>query len=281
MIPVELTERFPQLCVCPADDATEAYRAAALRGIAPEGATLSHFKGSPDDFLKPYDTPAGDVDVLFLAIRDDFECALRCLCYRCRPEPIPTTVGAMCLDGLADWSKIAAERARVISRGESWADAFAEFRKDPRNYRCMLVVVSEGPYSAVDASRTPFGETEWILVSRQIRIYHELTHVVCRRLMPDDKPPVYDELIADWCGLVHATGAFDPGLAATFIGVSDEGYTGGRLETYLKDGTRDLDEVARECHATLLKMQELTRGATPEDAFDLALDLKRRHLLDY
>lgn len=46
-----LARRFPQLYVAPAEGAQDAYRLAAGRGIAPEGATLSHFEGSPQDEL--------------------------------------------------------------------------------------------------------------------------------------------------------------------------------------------------------------------------------------
>lgn len=277
----ELAIRFPQLYVRPAGDALEAYRAAALRGIPPKNRSLAHFTGSAEDALEHYDTPAGAVEVLYLARRDDFERALQCLARRCQPEAIHPTIGAMCLDGLADWSKIAAEHARATAAGEPWDEAFARFRSDPANYRTMLVVVSKGPYSAVDASLTPYGSTEWIEVSRTIRIYHELTHVICRRLMPEEKLPVFDEITADFCGLLSATGTFDPHLAAAFLGVSEKGYTGGRLETYLTDSARDINAIARECVATLFEIARICDGARPEDAFILALDLKRRRLLDY
>ena len=219
----ELARRFPQLYVEPADDAGEAYRIAALRGAGPEGATLDHFRGAGDDFLRAYDTPAGQVDVLFLALRLDFERALRCLAFRCRPEEIPATTGAMTISGLADWSKIADERERASAAGEDWPEAFRAFTADPANYRTTLVVVSEGPYSAVEASLTPYDADEWVAVSRQIRIFHELAHVVCIRLMPGDRLAVYDELTADFCGLVHATGTYDTALAATFLGVDEQG----------------------------------------------------------
>lgn len=281
MVLEELAKRFPQLYVEPSDEADEAYRNAALKGIAPEDASLDHFIGSDEDFLRTYDTPAGPVDVLFLKRREDFETALRCLAYRCKPEEIPSTTGAMCLDGLADWSKIYAEYERACAAGESWSEAFKTFTSDPSNYRVMLVIVSEGPYSAVDASLTPYDEDEWIAISLQIRIYHELAHVVCRRLIPEEKLPVYDELTADFCGLVHATGAYDTSLATIFLGINEEGYYGGRLENYLKGSDRDINQVAREAYAAIQQMAEIASDVTPDTAYDYTLDLKRRRLLDY
>ena len=68
-----LAQRFPQLYVAPAEGAQDAHRAAAGHGIAPEGASLDHFEGSPQDELREVDTPAGPVEVLFLEHRRDFE----------------------------------------------------------------------------------------------------------------------------------------------------------------------------------------------------------------
>ena len=69
------------------------------------------------------------------------------------------------------------------------------------NYLDRLVVLSRGPYSNVSASEAGCGEKEWLVLSDTIRRYHELTHVICRRLYPDDIDAVRDELIADAVGI--------------------------------------------------------------------------------
>ena len=78
------------------------------------------------------------------------------------------------------------------------------------------------------------GETEaaWLEHSDTIRRYHELTHVICRRLCPGDVAPIRDELVADAVGLTAAYGRFDPAVEKLFLGIRDGRYTGGRLGNY-------------------------------------------------
>lgn len=84
-------------------------------------------------------------------------------------------------------------------------------------------------------------------MSRKIRLYHECTHVVCRNEMPNDILEVWDEVTADVVGLICATGAYNAQLAMLFLGVSEDGYAGGRITEYLNDDQMGrIDEVARE-----------------------------------
>lgn len=283
MVVEQLARRFPQLYVRPAQDAEEAYVRAAAKGIAPEPLDLSHFCGSDADWLRTEQTPAGEVEVLFLALRNDFETFLQCTTHRCRPDAIPATIGANTLIGLADWERLrscyAACRAHWLKGGK---EEYRAFLADKSRYRITLVLLSDGPYSALAADRTPYGEDEWMRVSRDIRLYHELAHVTCRRLMPDDTPPVWDELTADAHGLLRATGAYDLTLAQKFLGIEDGRYTGGRLEQYLDDEQRQrMDQVASQVADACAHIDHCLAGARPEDSYDLLLALKRDPALDY
>lgn len=278
-----LVKRFPQLYVAPAEGAQEAHRKAAGRGIAPEGANLEHFVGSEEDELRLVSTPAGSVEVLFLKLREDFETFLRIVGNKAQPVEIPRTIGAITYQGLADWGKVAkAYTSYKESGGTDWHTEFARLAKEPRAFRTELVVISEGPYSNIDASRTPFDASTWLELSREIRLHHECAHVVCRRLMPTDILPVWDEVTADVTGLLCATKRYDAELAALFLGTSDEGYCGGRLYEYLDDDQRTrIDELAREVHASLLQVEELSRENSERDPFDFLLDLKKSPLLSF
>jgi hypothetical protein len=96
-----------------------------------------------------------------------------------------------------------------------------------------MILLSDGPYSAVPASHTPYSQEEWRSISRQIRKYHELTHFICRRQFPEKKHPLWDEILADCMGLLFATGKYDLTLAQAFLGIQNGVYIGGRLENYL------------------------------------------------
>lgn len=279
----QLAERYPQLYVAPAEDAEEAYRVAAGSGQPPAQRSLAHFITSEDDWLRLEQTPAGSVDALFLKERRDFETFLQCTLHRCRPDAIPATIGAMTIQGLPDWSRIFNHRAEYLAGGgQDWAAEFKRFVAKPENYRTTIVIVSEGPYSALSAQAAGYDDRTWLELSRDIRLYHELTHVTCRRLMPGDTPAVFDEVTADFSGLVHATGTYDPMLALRFLGIDGGVYVGGRLEEYLNDEQRaNIATVAGDVSDVCERIAELSEGVSAEDAYEFVLKLKRERLLDY
>ena len=277
-----LAARFPQLYVAPAEDAQEVHRMASGRGVPPEGASLAHFITSPEDELREVATPAGPVEVVFLANRADFETFLQIIGRKSSPEPISRTVGAITYRGLADWSKVAAAYAAYKEAGgDDWPSEFARLAKDPAAFRAELIAISEGPYSNIPADKTPYDEAAWTRISREIRLNHECAHVVCRRTMQDDILPVWDEVTADVVGIMCALGRYDAGLAALFLGVTREGFAGGRLSEYLdEDQLARIDEIAVEVHAALARIEE--RSATEAaDPFEFLLALKREPLIAY
>ena len=279
----ELARRYPQLYVAPAEGAQDAHCMAGSRGIAPQGADLSHFEGSPLDELREVCTPAGPVEVLFLERRRDFETFLQIVGHKSAPVPIAPTVGAITYRGLADWGKVADARvAYLAAGGTDWGAEFSRLAKEPGAFRSELVVVSEGPYSNVPAEETPYAPDVWLRASREIRLHHECAHVVCRRIMPDDVLPVWDEVTADVVGLLTATGGYDAALAARFLGVASYGYRGGRLAEYLDDEQlAKIDEIAAEVHEACVETARMCGPAERAEPFSFLLDLKRSPLLAY
>lgn len=242
----ELARRFPQLYIKPEAGVSqsELYRAIVRKGKCHTG-DLNHFIGSENDSLTVEHTPVGDVSVVFLQNRPDFECFYRIMACRCEPTEVPATMGACYLSGINDWSRIHAHMdAYKAAGGEDPKAEFTRFTADPSNYKETMLILSSGPYSAVAAEHTPYAETEWLRISREIRKYHELTHFVCRKRFPEKVDPLWDELLADCMGLVFATGTYDLSLAQTFLGIRDGVYVGGRLENYT-GGPMDDETVHR------------------------------------
>ena len=278
-----LAARFPQLYVAPAEGAQDAHKLARGYGIPPEGATLDHFITSPQDELRQVETPAGPVDVIFLKERADFETFLRIIGHKSQPVPIARTIGATTYRGLADWGAVAQAKADYLaSGGTDWDSEFSRLAGQPGAFRAEIVVVSEGPYSNVPASETPYDDDEWVRLSLEIRLHHECAHVVCRRMMPEDILPVWDEVTADVTGLVCATGHYDAALAARFLGVSAQGFAGGRLSEYLKEDQKlRIDEIAAQTHAAAVRIEEMSREADLSQPFEFLLALKRSPIIDY
>lgn len=279
----QLSKRFPQLYVAPAEDATDEHRMASGRGIVPDGASLSHFQTSSADELRMVDTPAGPVDVVFLKNRTDFETFLQVIGHKARPVPIARTVGAITYRGLADWQAVAQARATYLAAGGTdWPAEFSRLARQPGAFRAEIVIISEGPYSNVPAHETPFDPEKWLRVSREIRLHHECAHVVCRRTMPEDILPVWDEVTADVTGLLCATGCYDASLAARFLGVTPMGFAGGRLTEYLDDEQKTrLAVINDEVYAALTTIEKSVRAKRATSPFDFLLDLKRNPLVTY
>ena len=280
-----LAIRFPQLYVAPTEGNEETNRRAAGRGIKHDPATLDHFLGSEHDELRVVDTPAGSVEVLFLERRQDFETFLQIVSHRSNPTPISPTIGAMTYSGLADWGKVRnACVSYLASGGDDWPSEFARIAKEePSTFRSQLIIISAGPYSNVPASDTPYDEATWLDVSREIRLHHECAHVVCRRLMPKDVLPIWDEVTADVVGLLCACDSYDDALADRFLGVTKDAYTGGRLHEYLNDDQKArIDEIAREVGAATSSIAAMAHDqAANTDPFGFLLNLKNEPLIAY
>ena len=222
-----LAADYPQLYLNPDTDTQETYRRVVLRGEEPERKSLTHYRGDPAEREEIADTPAGQVRVVTLGNRQDFELALRSLmAAKDGPlTPIPASQGAAMLT-LFNWPRIHAHLA--LYPEEERAAEFKRFTAVRENYVDMLVLLSRGPYSHVDAAAVGKTEAAWLEHSDTIRRYHELTHVICRRQYPGDVAPIRDELVADAVGLYAAYGRFDPMLERRFLGIDDDGrYTGG------------------------------------------------------
>lgn len=227
----QLAADYPQLYLNPDIDTQEAYRRVVLRGEEPATKSLAHYRGSKYDRMETVDTPVGPVRVVTLGDRWDFELALRGLmAAKDGPEAvIPESQGAAMLT-VFNWPRIHAHLA--LYPEEERAAEFKRFTAVRENYVDMLVLLSRGPYSHVPAAAVGETEEEWLEHSDAIRRYHELTHVICRRLCPGDVAPIRDELVADAVGLIAAYGRFDPETEKLFLGIRDGRYTGGRLGNY-------------------------------------------------
>ena len=280
-----LAERFVQLYVAPSDDelTQELNRRARLSGFRLPDASLDHFVTSDEDELRLLETPAGPIEVAHLAVRKDFETFLQIVGHKSQPVAIAPSVGAITYRGLADWGQVAqAREAYLAAGGDDWPAEFSRLAKEPGAFRAELIILSKGPYSNVPASETPFDEEEWLQVSHEIRLHHECAHVVCRRIMPDDILPVWDEVTADVTGLLFACKGYKASLAARFLGVTPDGFTGGRLSEYLsEEQLANIDAIASELFASLVRIEELVDEEAVADPFSFLLALKHAPLIAY
>lgn len=251
-----LTRCFPQLLlpIREGESKSEAYRAAVLRGE--EVHSEPDFITSPKDCLAVERTPCGEVKVLLLQERADFEHALRALAYRCEPKEILPSVGANTISGLINWDKIRSHRQEYLAGGGLfWQQEFKRFTADKANYCDTIILLSAGTYSAVPAAAVGLPEEEWLGKSYLIRKYHELTHFVCRKQYPGQVDALMDEIVADCIGITAAFGRYDASLARMFLGLEGLQYRpGGRLEHYVQDDA--LEQSAARASELIRQMEE-------------------------
>lgn len=283
----ELAEIYGQLYLEPGEEGEQLYPEVVLKGRMPEVRKLDHFHMTDEDSCCLAQTPAGGVMVITLHDRRDFETFLQIMGKKCRRVDIPATQGASILDGVINHRKIEAHRDEFFRKAKEegkepdqleWLQERSRFLEDKRNYRDALIILSVGPYSGVPADKAGFPEPDWLSISQTIRMYHECTHFVCRRLFPDKIDAIWDELAADAVGIYAALGRYDLGLAGTVLGIRDGKYTGGRLENYVPEDEPDQEQFIDGLLPEVLRVMEQIRNLSEEqelEPFELAVRLEK------
>ncbi|HEX2205376.1 MAG TPA: hypothetical protein VHG91_18850 [Longimicrobium sp.] len=220
----------------------DAYRAATRRGEAafpaeglvlrrPEALTL---------FLHP--TPAGRLPVLVAEERDDFVALVRSLSRQSEPSPIPGSMGAVAVGGFVNWDRVAAHRraweaAHPEADGEAWREEWRRLAGQKELYQDRFVLLSRGPYSGVPAAEVGEDDASWDAASLVVRLEHECAHYFSRRVFGSMLNHAFDELVADYAGIVAAAGRYRAAWARRFFGIETPGRfrPGGRLGNYRGD----------------------------------------------
>jgi hypothetical protein len=238
-----LRERLPQLRfpIRAGISETEPYRAATRRGVPVE--TLPEATGLP--IARPeaievviHPSPAGRIPLLIARSRPEFVALIRALTKKNEPEPVPDAQGALMVSGYNNWSRVGELRRRwealdpAARETTTWGE---ELQRSPRElYQDRFILLSDGPYSAVPAADLGLAEAEWREMSLVIRREHECAHYLTRRLFGSMRNNLLDELIADYAGLVAATGGFRADWFLRFVGLEEfpRYRPGGRLDLY-------------------------------------------------
>jgi hypothetical protein len=223
---------------------SEAYRAVTRRGVSPDN--LPEATGvqwtAPDRIqLLLHDSLAGRIPVLICGHRNDFVRLIQALTKHNEPEPVADAMGACIVGGYNNWERIAALRRRwqanPAAGAPTWKEAFQHLRSHPERYQDRFIVLSTGPYSGIPAAALGLSDEAWYDLSHTIRLEHECTHYLTRRLFQSMRNNVLDELIADYRGIVATRRRF---RADWFLrGMGLEAFpsyrAGGRLENYRGD----------------------------------------------
>ncbi|MFY7672164.1 DUF7005 family protein [Tenacibaculum sp. MEBiC06402] len=220
---------------------TEIYKNATLRGkkeFPLEGIQLNN----PEQLdLTIYNSQlVGKVPVLMVPNPEDFKTIIRAICYKNEPQPMSDSMGAIFIKGINNWNRIEElkEYWKTKSPFENWGSIFKKHvLPNPKLYKDKLIILSTKPYSGVKAKTVNVPENKWNDLSVSIRKEHECAHVFTLNNYNSISKNIYDELIADYAGIVSTLQKFDKNWMLNFLGL--ENYPkyreGGRFQNYLSD----------------------------------------------
>jgi hypothetical protein len=183
---------------------------------------------------------AGAIPVLLTGNREDFVSLVQALTMHNEPKPVPASMGACMVAGFNNWDRIRQYQKQWEAQNPcncsevSWADEFQRLLRQKELYQDRFIVLSDGPYSNISASDMGLSESEWRRLSLTIRLEHECTHYFTRRLFSSMRNNLLDELIADYRGIVAATGHYRAEWFLRFLGLESFPVfrEGGRLQNY-------------------------------------------------
>lgn len=222
---------------------TDTYRAATRKGVSVDGMTEAAglVLTQPEKLqLIIHQSLAGAIPVLIAGNREDFVLLVQALTMRNEPKPIPASMGACMVAGFNNWDRINQYRQQweanhSDNRSEvKWADEFKRLIPKKELYQDRFMILSQGSYSNVSAQDIGLSEVEWLRLSLTIRLEHESTHYFTRRLFNSMRNNLIDEFIADYRGILSATGRYRTDWFLRFMGLeSFPNYReGGRLQNY-------------------------------------------------
>jgi len=248
---------------------TEEYRNVTLKG-EPCRSNVKLLSYPDAVKLDIYESEAGKIPVIFTDNRDDFITLVQALAHKNEPFIIPASMGACMVKGFNNWDRI--NRYRTVweaeNIGKNWADYFEEFQTHRELYQDRFIILSDNGYSGVDAASFNLSEKKWKELSLIIRREHECTHYLTQRVFGSARNNMFDELIADYAGIVKAIGKFDAKWFLKFTGLENfpEYRQGGRMDNY--KGKPPLSDSA------FIVLQKMVHQCA------LNLEVKKQHSID-
>ncbi len=255
-----------QFPIEPGISQTRLYQAATQKGLQPPGLLASPglILQKPEEFtLFIHCSVAGPIPVLKTGNHADFVALVQAILGRNEPIAVPPSTGAYMVAGYNNWDRIRAYREQWTAVSPqhcseaAWQAEFKRLLPQKELYQDRFIILHDGPYSGVPAAQMGLAEAEWRALSLKIRLEHECTHYFTKRVLGVMRRHVFDELLADYAGIVAALGHFRADWFLQFMGL--EAYPryreGGRLQNYL-DGMQPQDESFQEVAACLKKAAE-------------------------
>lgn len=198
--------------------------------------------------LTIHPTAAGHIPVLFTADRKDFESLVQALVYKSKPVKIPASMGACTIKGLNNWDRVRRHQSTWMRENlfGDWQAEWKRFTQNKELYQDTIIIISEGYYSGITPDQLGLKKEEWLKLSYLIRLEHEATHYYTYRMLGIMRKNIVDEIVADYVGIVSATGKYKEDWFLIFMGLKDKDPgKQGRFFNYIDHETMSDEEIER------------------------------------
>ncbi|MCD0472270.1 hypothetical protein [Flavobacterium sp. JAS] len=194
-----------------------------------------------------HESIAGKIPVLIIPHKEDFVKIVRSLVYKNNPVAIPSSMGAVLLNGLNNSKRLNMIKKNWLQNNPlgDWNTEFLDNVMPNKSlYKDKMIILSTKPYSDVKANQLGLTEDLWNLYSVSIRKEHEFTHLYTLKKYGQATNNLHDELIADYIGIIKTTWNYNKMWMLTFMGLENYPHyrEGARLENYLKDSKLSSDD---------------------------------------
>lgn len=209
----------------------------------------------PDSFsMTIHNHPCGSLPVLLTEHRKDFENLFRLFTARSEPIAVNPSINAAFVSGFTNWNRLNKYKEQWLQKnandlfGMGWTIEFKRIVSDePWRFKDSFILMMKSNYSGVSASELPLNISgkEWLERSAVLRMEHEFTHYGIKRIFGVMRTHLWDEVVADYMGIVQALGEFKGSWFLRFLGVDKEKgmRSNGRIHHYIKNIAPDLIPV--------------------------------------
>jgi hypothetical protein len=217
---------------------TESYKNATLKGRNKTIEECLGLQQSDQVVFELYESPiAGKIPVIVVPEDEDFNIIICALAYKNEPRQLPSSMGALFINGLNNWNRIHALKSEFLQKEPlgNWREMFkTQIVPNPHLYKDQLIVLSTKDYSGVTCDQIGISQEAWKEASLVIRREHECAHVFTLHYYGSMANNIHDEIIADYAGITQVLQQFNKDWFLHFMGLENEGTyrEGGRLQNY-------------------------------------------------